>query len=79
MQELRRGSEYATIYSIAFDINSQWLACSSDSGTVHIFGLKKIGEEGGKESINKKIGFGFLTKISSFFDSEWSFCSYHTG
>jgi WD40 repeat protein len=41
MQELRRGSEYATIYSIAFDLNSEWLACSSDSGTVHIFGLRR--------------------------------------
>ena len=40
IQELRRGAEYATIYSLAFDLKSRWLACSSDSGTVHIFSLK---------------------------------------
>jgi WD40 repeat protein len=45
IQELRRGSEYATIYSIAFDIKSKWLACSSDSGTIHIFALKPTEEE----------------------------------
>ena len=45
LQELRRGSEYATIYSLAYDIKSQWLACSSDSGTIHIFALKPTDEE----------------------------------
>ena len=41
IQELRRGSEQATIYSIAFDLNSQFLSCSSDSGTIHIFDLNQ--------------------------------------
>lgn len=41
IRELRRGSEYANIYSIAFDMTASWLACSSDSGTIHIFSLHR--------------------------------------
>jgi len=39
VQELRRGSENVTIYAISFHIQCDWLACISDSGTVHIFSL----------------------------------------
>lgn len=45
LQELRRGVDRAEIYSIAFSVNAQWLAVSSDKGTVHVFGLKAT-EEG---------------------------------
>lgn len=41
MQELRRGADRAEIYSIAFNYNSQWLAVSSDKGTVHVYSLGK--------------------------------------
>ena len=41
LQEVRRGSDKAEIYSISFDKNSQWFACSSDKGTVHIFTVSK--------------------------------------
>ena len=37
IQELRRGTENAEIYSIAFDNNNRFLAVSSDRKTVHIF------------------------------------------
>ncbi|KAK9215579.1 hypothetical protein WN944_007584 [Citrus x changshan-huyou] len=40
LQEMRRGAERAEIYSLAFSSNAQWLAASSDKGTVHVFGLK---------------------------------------
>jgi WD40 repeat protein len=40
LQEVRRGSENAVIYSICFDMQSNWLACSSNKGTVHIFSIK---------------------------------------
>ena len=40
MQELRRGISSAQIYSISFDCKDNWLACSSDSKTIHIFALK---------------------------------------
>lgn len=40
LQELRRGADRAEIYSIAFNPTSQWMAVSSDKGTIHIFSLK---------------------------------------
>ena len=39
LQEVRRGSDKAEIYSITFDRHSNWIACSSDKGTIHIFGV----------------------------------------
>jgi len=39
IQEFRRGNEYAHIFSLSFDNSGRWLACSSDSGTIHIFAL----------------------------------------
>ena len=38
---MRRGSEKAEIYSLSFDKNCNWMACSSDKGTIHIFSLSK--------------------------------------
>ncbi|KAL5983825.1 Autophagy-related protein 18a [Asimina triloba] len=40
LQEVRRGADRAEIYSLAFSGNEQWLAVSSDKGTVHVFSLK---------------------------------------
>ena len=45
LQELRRGSEYAVINSVAFDSFGLWLICSSDTATVHIFSLKQTEQE----------------------------------
>lgn len=39
MRELRRGTDRAEIYSIAFNPASTFVACSSDKGTAHIFAL----------------------------------------
>jgi WD40 repeat protein len=41
LQELRRGAEKADIYSISFDFQSKWLACSSDKSTIHVFSVKQ--------------------------------------
>jgi WD40 repeat protein len=38
--QVRRGADRAEIYSLAFSSTTQWLAVSSDKGTVHIFNLK---------------------------------------
>ncbi len=46
LQELRRGMDRAEIFSIAFNANSTFLACSSCKGTVHIFSL--LGGQGGE-------------------------------
>ena len=40
LQEVRRGSDKADIYSLTFDKNSQQIACSSDKGTIHIFKIE---------------------------------------
>jgi WD40 repeat protein len=40
LQELRSGMDRARILSIAFNAASQYVACSSDHGTVHVWGLK---------------------------------------
>jgi WD40 repeat protein len=37
--QVRRGADRAGIYSLAFSATGQWLAASSDKGTVHVFGL----------------------------------------
>jgi WD repeat-containing protein 45 len=38
--QVRRGLERADIYSIALSQNVQWLAVSSDKGTLHVFSLR---------------------------------------
>lgn len=89
LQELRRGSDKAELYSIAIDIKTKWLGCTSDKGTVHIFSISKLGltreitEEGeetkpapAEEPKNHKHVFKFMKKISKYFDSEWSFAKF---
>jgi WD40 repeat protein len=39
LQELRRGTDTAEIYSLSFHPKSEWLALSSAKGTVHVFSL----------------------------------------
>eukprot|EP00898_Chlorokybus_atmophyticus_P004139 jgi/Chlat1/4726/Chrsp30S04774 len=41
LQEVRRGADRAMIYSISFAPSGQWLAVSSDKGTIHVFALHK--------------------------------------
>lgn len=43
LREVRRGADRAEIYSICFSQNTQWLAVSSDKGTVHVFSLRAPG------------------------------------
>ena len=37
--QLRRGMDKAEIYNIAFHPTSEWIACSSDKGTIHIYSI----------------------------------------
>jgi len=87
LHELRRGSDYSQIYSINFHPNSNWICCSGDSNTVHIFslqnlkngGLKNKEEDDGQSQIrakNPKSKFSFMKFLSPYFDSEWSFAQY---
>jgi len=60
LQEVRRGADRAEIYSICFNNTSEWLACSSDKGTIHVYKLKadvqtkgEKSEEADKDDSNK--------------------------
>jgi len=79
LQELRRGSEPAEIYSLSFDLKSRYIACSSNKGTVHIFNIKndKMDEN---EAKNQKSFLGnvasFIGLQNEYLNSEWSFAKY---
>ncbi|EGR27531.1 WD repeat domain phosphoinositide-interacting protein 3 [Ichthyophthirius multifiliis] len=86
LQELRRGSEYAQIYSIAFHPKGKYVACSSDSGTIHIFmllqqqGIVDDVEENNQEvKQNPKSTLKFLKFIVPYFDNERSFAQCKIG
>ncbi|KAK8476406.1 hypothetical protein V6N11_075729 [Hibiscus sabdariffa] len=67
IQEVRRGSDRAEIYSLAFSSTAQWLAVSSDKGTVHVFSLKVDSAVLGDD--RSRTTQGVLPK---YFSSEWS-------
>eukprot|EP00879_Flechtneria_rotunda_P020614 GHRR01021692.1.p1 GENE.GHRR01021692.1~~GHRR01021692.1.p1 ORF type:complete len:212 (+),score=67.49 GHRR01021692.1:1304-1939(+) len=58
LQELRRGTEPAHIHSIAFSKHCDWLAVSSDKGTVHVFALGPSVVTGASESDPYKLADG---------------------
>ncbi|XP_076915149.1 autophagy-related protein 18a-like [Bidens hawaiensis] len=84
LQEVRRGADRAEIYSLAFSSNIQWLAVSSDKGTVHVFNLKPgTGSQGidkatDSSSHNSPVhssssSLSFIKGVlPKYFSSEWS-------
>ena len=66
--ELRRGVERVDVYSIAFSANTDWLAVSSDKGTVHVFSLRQTGDMNQKSSLS-----AISVVLPSYFQSQWSF------
>ncbi|KAL9654058.1 hypothetical protein ABK040_011602 [Willaertia magna] len=70
VKEVRRGSKQAKIYSLAFSDDSNFLCCSSDTGTIHVFSLID-------KTQNRTSSFSFVGGyIASIFTSEWSFGEY---
>ena len=41
LQELRRGSDTADIFNIAFDMKTTWISVTSDKATIHVFAVTK--------------------------------------
>ncbi|GFP86637.1 autophagy-related protein 18c, partial [Phtheirospermum japonicum] len=67
LQEVRRGTDKADIYSIALSPNVQWLAVSSDKGTVHIFSLRVrvVGVDMSTDSMNSSNSLDSLISQST--------------
>jgi len=91
LQELRRGADRADIWSICFNSTSQWLAVSSDKGTIHVFSLKPSKDQkaeekeaskddkdkDGQAKENPKSSLSFMKSIlPKYFSSEWSFAQF---
>lgn len=70
IQEFRRGSTFAEIYSLHFDEYSNWLVCCSSQGTLHIFKITTLSFE----VFNIK---SYATRLlPSYFTSQWSFAQF---
>jgi len=79
LMEFRRGADRAEIYSLSFNSTSAWLCCSSDKGTVHVYGLGPAPDtEGEKDKrYTRQSSLSFLTPIlPAYFGSEWSFSQF---
>ncbi len=90
VQELRRGADKAEIQSISFDGTGNWLACSSDKGTIHVFSTAEANkvvnkqpldsivgkEEAPKDAKNPTSVFKFMKGLVPYFSSEWSLAQF---
>jgi WD40 repeat protein len=71
IQEFRRGINDAIIYSISFDPDSKFVACTSDKKTIHIFKLNSFQNKDKFEEENKEKTQKFLGKFSNFFGNKY--------
>ena len=76
LKELRRGTDFAEIYSLNFDKTSQYILCSSSKGTVHIFNVYSNKAVKNPKSILSSFG-SILNLQNTYLDNEWSFAQYH--
>ncbi|KAK9146909.1 hypothetical protein Sjap_006812 [Stephania japonica] len=85
LQEVRRGADRAEIYSLAFSPTAQWLAVSSDKGTVHVFSLQVNSVSAGNDKPHNaasdashalpptRSSLSFIKGVlPKYFSSEWS-------
>ncbi|KAI1796273.1 WD40-repeat-containing domain protein [Ganoderma leucocontextum] len=74
LRELRRGSDKAEIYGVAFRPDEREVCVWSDKGTVHVFALTA-----GSGAANRQSTLSSLTSyvpLPKYFDSEWSYAQY---
>lgn len=67
--ELRRGSDNAVIYCINFSLGDEWLCCSSDKGTVHVFALQDY-------RLNKRSALATIGVPGAYAGSQWSLANF---
>ena len=68
--ELRRGAEKVDIHSISFSTSSDWIAVSSDKGTIHAFSLRT-------NLVNQKSSLSTIASVlPAYFHSQWSFAQF---
>merc|ERR1712179_712320 len=67
--ELRRGADQARIYCINFSSSDEWLCCSSDKGTVHVFALQDY-------RLNKRSALASIGVPGAYAGSQWSLASF---
>lgn len=67
--ELRRGSDPATLYCINFSNDSEFLCCSSDKGTVHVFALKD-------SHLNRRSAFSKMSFLGQYVESQWALANF---
>ena len=67
--ELRRGSDPAILYCLNFSPGDEWLCCSSDKGTVHVFALQDY-------KLNKRSALATIGVPGAYAGSQWSLASF---
>lgn len=71
--ELRRGSDRAQIYSVAFSPSNTYLAATSSKGTVHVWPLKSEDQEATQSpTVWRRF-------VPDYFNSKWSLAQYRLG
>lgn len=81
LQELRRGADRAEIHSLVFSPGGEWLAVSSDKGTVHIFSIQRsapvVAPSADSTPANTKSSLQRLSRVlPAYFASEWSLAQF---
>mmetsp|Transcript_81905 Transcript_81905/g.244211 ORF Transcript_81905/g.244211 Transcript_81905/m.244211 type:complete len:422 (-) Transcript_81905:129-1394(-) len=84
LQELRRGVEGAEIHSLTFSKTGDFLAVSSDKGTIHIFAVCRanpddggVGSQDASLARNSKSSLQRLSRVlPAYFSSEWSLAQF---
>ena len=69
LAELRRGTDQALLYCINFSPRDEWICCSSDKGTVHIFALQDY-------RLNKRSALASIGVPGAYAGSQWSLASF---
>ncbi|CAG9765235.1 unnamed protein product [Ceutorhynchus assimilis] len=70
--ELRRGTDPASIHCINFSADSDFLCCSSDKGTVHIFAIKDT-------NLNRRMSAlptAIRGTLGTYGDSQWALANF---